>query len=161
MAEINANPEVMRYFPGTQSRERTLDFIERQMTQQRERGYCYFAAEHRQDQRLIGFIGISFQDYEAPYTPATDIGWRLHPDYWGQGLATEGARECLAFAFGESGLEQIVAVAVAQNAPSLRVMEKIGMTRRGSFDHPYLADYPHLKTCVWYSVIPQNLPVNH
>lgn len=158
MAAINANPEVMRYFPGTQSEERTLDFIERQRTQQQERGYCYFAAEHREDQRLIGFIGISFQDYEAPYTPAVDIGWRLDPEYWGKGLATEGARACLDFAFGELGLEEIVAVAVAQNVPSLRVMEKIGLTRRGSFDHPVLVDFPHLKTCVWYSTEPQNRP---
>lgn len=150
MSAINANPEVMRYFPATQTETQTAAFIERQQRQQEERGYCYFAAESRSDGCLIGFIGLSYQDYEAPFSPAVDIGWRLHPDYWRKGLATEGARACLDFAFRELKLARVVSVAVLQNTPSFGVMEKIGMQRAEEFDHPALVDHPDIKRCAWY-----------
>ena len=151
MAAINANPGVMRYFPAVQTEEQTAAFITRQQRQQEERGFCYFAAELRQTEALVGFVGLSYQDYAAPFTPAVDIGWRLHPDVWRRGLATEGAAACLAHAFGKLGLESVVAVAVLANAPSFGVMQKIGMQPGGEFDHPALADYPTLKRCRWYS----------
>ena len=150
MATINASPAVMRYFPSTQTAEQTQAFITRQIAQQQERGYCYFAAETRHDARLVGFIGLSYQDYAAPFTPAVDIGWRLHPDVWRQGLATEGARACLDFAFTKLHVDRVVSVAILQNTPSTGVMEKIGMRRMGEFDHPALVDYPEIQRCVWH-----------
>jgi len=155
MAEINADARVMEFFPATQTEEQTKAFIGRQHLQQQERGYCYFAAELRKTGRLIGFIGISYQDYDAHFTPCVDIGWRLHPDVWGQGLATEGAKACLDFAFQTLKLPELVAVAVSQNTPSTRVMEKIGMTYDSSFDHPALSHHPDLKTCVLYYAKPR------
>lgn len=152
MAEINADDRVMEFFPSTQTEEQTKEFIGRQHLQQKERGHCYFAAELRTTGRLIGFIGISYQNYDAHFTPCVDIGWRLHPDVWGQGLATEGAQACLTFAFEDLNLTEIVAVAVQQNMPSTRVMEKIGMTYHSSFDHPALAHRPDLKTCVLFTI---------
>lgn len=154
LTTINANPEVMRYFPAPQTEAQTLAFIERQQRQQSERGYCYFAAENRTDGRLIGFIGLSYQEYDAPFTPAADIGWRLHPDYWRKGLATEGARACLDFAFTTLHLPEVVSVAVLQNEPSFGVMEKIGMHRMGEFPHPALTGHPEIERCAWYRALP-------
>jgi RimJ/RimL family protein N-acetyltransferase len=58
-------------------------------------------------------------------------------NYWGRGYATEGAQASLADGFGRLGLEEIVAYTVALNAPSRRVMERIGMTHdpADDFDH--------------------------
>lgn len=150
MAAINAHPEVMHYFPSVQTEEQTKGFIGRQHLQQQERGYCYFAAELRETGQVIGFIGISYQDYEADFTPCVDIGWRLHPDAWGKGFATEGAKVCLAFAREELGLTEIVAVAVKANLPSIKVMERIGMRYHSQFKHPALKAYPALEDCVVY-----------
>ncbi|MEM9258551.1 MAG: GNAT family N-acetyltransferase [Bacteroidota bacterium] len=152
MATINADERVMEYFPSTQSEEETMGFINRNQVHQEKHGYCYFAAETRNDNRLIGFIGLAYQTYEADFTPCTDIGWRLHPDVWGQGLATEGARACLDFAFGELELDQVVAVAVKQNTPSIRVMEKLGMDYGSEFIHPALVEHPSISRCVLYTV---------
>jgi RimJ/RimL family protein N-acetyltransferase len=154
MAEINADARVMEFFPSTQTEEQTKEFIGRQHLQQQERGHCYFATELQESGRMIGFIGISYQDYDAHFTPCVDIGWRLHPDVWGQGLATEGAKACLDFAFQELKLPELVAVAVQQNIASTRVMEKIGMSYDSSFDHPVLAHRPDLQTCVLYYARP-------
>lgn len=153
MATINANTEVMRYFPATQDRSATAAFIRRQHLQQEEFGYCYFAAELRHSEQLIGFLGLNCQEYPAPFTPATDIGWRLHPDFWRQGLATEGAAACLDYAFQVLDLKKVIAVAVAQNLPSLGVMQKIGMKPCGEFLHPALQNYPSLQRCVWYEAL--------
>ena len=61
--------------------------------------------------------------------------WRAH---WGNGYATEAAREALRFGFEEVGLDEIVSFTVPQNVRSRRVMERIGLMRdaAGDFDHP-------------------------
>ena len=62
-----------------------------------------------------------------------EIGWSIHPDVQGRGLATEGAREMLRFGFEDHGLHRIVAGADPRNAASLRVMERLGMRREADF----------------------------
>lgn len=151
MAAISADPKVMQFFPSTQSEEHTKKFIERMQSQFAEKGYCYFAAELLATRKVIGFIGLSYQNYEASFTPCVDIGWRLSPEVWGQGLATEGARACLSYGHEKLGLDTIHAIATAHNIPSIKVMEKIGMQYALTFDHPLLEDYPDLHSCVLYS----------
>lgn len=150
LAALCADPVVMEHFPRTLSREESREFIERQTAQHDARGYCYFAAEWQEAKRLIGFVGLSDQTYDAPFNPSVDIGWRIHPDAWGRGLATEGAAACLAYAFDELGLDSVVSVAPTVNVGSIRVMEKIGMRSEGTFKHSALGSYPFLETCALY-----------
>jgi RimJ/RimL family protein N-acetyltransferase len=77
-------------------------------------------------------------DYEAPFTPCVEIGWRLGSQFWGKGYATEGARECLRDAFERLRLQEVVAMTTPRNFRSKRVMIKLGMTRDfdADFDHP-------------------------
>ncbi len=60
-----------------------------------------------------------------------EIGWGVQPACWGQGYAPEAAREMLRFAFGERNAHRVTAFCHADNAASVRVMEKIGMQREG------------------------------
>ncbi len=150
MAVVSADPQVMEYFPSTQSREVTEGFVKRMITQYEEHGLCYFPAVLLATGEVIGFIGVCYQDWEADFLPAYDIGWRLRVDTWGRGLATEGARACLDYAFRQKGLEKILSMAVVQNAPSIRVMEKLGMTFVKNFEHPKLVNEPEFKDCVLY-----------
>jgi len=152
MAAINANPEVMRYFPSTQTEEETKGFIQRAQKSYEVHGYTYFAVDHLVDHKMIGFIGLAYQKYDSPFTPATDIGWRLDPAYWGRGLATEGAIASLEYGLEELKLSKIISVAVQENLPSIKVMEKIGLKKMGEFEHPLLKDYPRLDTCVAYGI---------
>ena len=103
---------------------------------------------------FAGFIGLLRAEFDARFTPAIEIGWRLAPEFWGQGLAPEGARAALASGFGELGLSEIVSFTALANAPSIRVMEKIGMLRdlQGDFDHPALADDDTLRAHVLYRI---------
>jgi RimJ/RimL family protein N-acetyltransferase len=136
-----------------QESDALVDRIERQWVQ---RGFTFYAAELRQGGDFTGFIGISVPLFEAHFTPCVEIGWRLAKAYWGRGLATEGAREVLRYAFSELGLTEIVAFTVPANRPSRRVMEKIGMTHdpADDFDHPRLPRGHPLRRHVLYRVKP-------
>jgi len=152
MAAINADPRVMEYFPSLVNREDTVFFIDRMKLQLTQKGYCYFAVDDLSDNNFVGFIGLSEQTYEAPFTPCVDIGWRLRPDTWKQGLASEGAIRCLEYAFNELKLDKIYAIAPAVNIKSERIMQKIGMLKQYEFDHPFLADNTLLKKCNLYKI---------
>ena len=91
--------------------------------------------------------------FQAIFTPCVEIGWRLSAEHWGQGLATEGAREIVRYAFRSLGLEDLVSFTVPGNSRSRRVMEKLGMTHNPAddFDHPNL---PRSALCAAMSYIP-------
>lgn len=152
MAKINANPNVMRYFPSTQNAVKTTNFIHRMTLHFEKTGFCYFAVDLLAIDELIGFIGIMSQDYEAPFTPCVDIGWRLAEAHWNNGYATEGAKSCLKYAVNTLKIKEIKSIASEINIPSTNVMQKIGMTKVGNFIHPALANNERLKNCVWYEI---------
>jgi len=151
-ARINADPRVMQFFPATLSRKESDSLIERAEAHFAARGFGPFAAELRESGRLAGFIGLFAPSFEAHFTPCVEIGWRLDADLWNRGLATEGAREVLRFAFEEVGLPEVVSFTAPANRPSRRVMEKIGMTYdpAGDFDHPRIPEGHPLRRHVLY-----------
>lgn len=152
LLEMNTHQEVMRYFPTIQTAIQCREFIERMETHYRQHGYCYFAVEELATEEFIGFIGLSLQTYDIDFNPSTDIGWRLLPNYWGKGYATEGAKACLNYGFKELNLKEIVSVAPTINLPSLAVMKKIGMVKVKDFKHPLLTAYPELETCSLFAI---------
>lgn len=151
-AAMNADTEVMEHFPKSLTYQETEAMIARLCAHQAEHGYCYYAVETLEGQEFIGFVGLAYQDYDVPFLPATDIGWRLKRSVWGKGYATEGAKRCLEMAFDELGLDHLVAVCTATNRNSEHVMQKIGMQPKGSFMHPKLDDYPEYQKCLWYEI---------
>lgn len=152
MTAINQSPEVMRFFPNRPDKIATEAFLQKMRNQFAKSGYCYFAAELKDTQEFIGFIGLMYQEYEAPFTPCVDIGWRLKPSAWGKGYATEGAKSCLDYAFTELALSEIYSVAPVINTPSISVMKKIGMQQLSTFLHPALPDFPKLEECALYYI---------
>ena len=150
MLEISSNPVVMEFFPSVQDEEHTRGFIQRMQREFEEKGFCYFAVERLDNGQFIGFIGLSEQHYDTDFTPCVDIGWRIHPKHWNQGFATEGAKRCLVYAFEVLKLENIKAIAPMINKKSERVMQKIGMRKVKTFDHPLLRSSEKLRQCVLY-----------
>lgn len=151
-AKINANPEVMEHFPKLLTTEETTQFIERLYNHYIKNGYTYYATELIETSELVGFIGLARQDYKAEFNPATDIGWRLKKSAWGKGFATEGAKRCLDFAFEELHLNRIVSTCTINNSKSEKVMKKLGMLKKGEFNHPKLSEYPDYEKCIWYEI---------
>lgn len=151
-ARINADFEVMEYFPKILTKKETAEFMARLGNHFTEKGYSYFATEILKTGEFIGFIGLTFQDYKTNFTPAVDIGWRLKRNAWGKGYATEGAKKCLEFGFRELNLDEIISTCTKKNFQSENVMKKLGMKKIGEFNHPKLLNFPGLKKCICYGI---------
>ncbi|RYG07777.1 MAG: N-acetyltransferase [Chitinophagaceae bacterium] len=151
-SEINTDSAVMEFFPSTYSLAETNALVAKMQQQFATKAYCYFAVDLLESAQFIGFIGINDKDFEADFSPCVDIGWRLSTQAWGKGLATEGAKRCLEYAFENLEIEKIYSMAPAVNIPSENVMKKIGMVKVGTFQHPQLNDYPYLQECVLYQI---------
>lgn len=139
-ADLCADPRVMRYFPETLGRLQSAEVIGRARGHFAELGYGLWALERKDSGQFIGFTGLGQVGFNAPFAPATEIGWRLAYEHWGLGFASEAAWTCLACAFDRLGLEEVVAFTAVANASSEKVMQSIGMQRdvEGDFDHPNL-----------------------
>jgi len=153
LEEINSDPEVMEFFPNILSKKETEDLLQRLIKHYEDRKYTYFATEILETGELIGFIGLAYQTYKTEFTPATDIGWRLKKSAWGKGYATEGAKRCLEYAFNELKMNKIFSICTLNNSKSENVMKKIGMIKKGEFNHPELIDYPEYEKNNWYEII--------
>lgn len=149
-AAMNADPEVMEFFPSTLDRAESDAAFDRFSTALEAQGWGLWAVEH--EGRFLGFTGLSPVSFEAPFTPATEVGWRLRRDVWGHGFATEAARAAVRFAFDELGLPEIVSFTSVGNARSRAVMERLGMTHDPSddFDNPNVAVGSALRRHVLY-----------
>jgi RimJ/RimL family protein N-acetyltransferase len=74
--------------------------------------------------RLLGGTGLK----HWPEFSETEVGWVLHPDAWGQGFATEGARACVRWGFENLSVPYLTAMIRPDNARSIAVAEQLGMT---------------------------------
>jgi RimJ/RimL family protein N-acetyltransferase/predicted GNAT family N-acyltransferase len=151
-AALNADPDVMRYFPSLLIREESDAFIDKSMTKIRERRFGFFAVEEKASGRLIGLIGLDIPSDDFPCSPCMEIGWRLAKEFWGRGYATEGAHACLEYAFAKLGRNEIVAFTSTLNQPSIRVMQRLGMASDPSenFLNPRVEDGHPLQEHVLY-----------
>jgi ribosomal-protein-alanine N-acetyltransferase len=153
-AELNADAAVMEHFPAPLSREQSdamADRIEAHMT---EHGWGLWAVEVVGGPEFVGFVGLARATFEAHFTPAVEVGWRLARHAWGRGYAPEAGAAVLAFAFAELALDEVVSFTSVGNVNSRRVMEKLGLTHdpADDFDHPNLpADSP-LRRHVLYRI---------
>jgi RimJ/RimL family protein N-acetyltransferase len=148
-AAFNSDPEVMRFYPSTNTEEQTRNLVGRFETHFEEHGFGIWALEHAGNGAFLGFTGLTTVPFDAHFTPAVEIAWRLGKEHWGNGYATEAARAALGFGFDDIDLDEIVAMAVPANTPSVAVMERIGMVHDGYFENPRLEDGP-LKQHVLY-----------
>jgi RimJ/RimL family protein N-acetyltransferase len=155
-AALCAEPRVMRHFPKTLTPKESGELAARIRAHFEEHGFGLWAVEVPGTAPFIGYVGLTHVAFEAHFTPAVEVGWRLAAEHWGRGYATEGARAALQHAFGPLGLREVVSFTVPANERSWRVMERIGMTRSPAddFDHPRLPEGHALRRHVLYRARP-------
>jgi RimJ/RimL family protein N-acetyltransferase len=153
-AEMNADPEVMEYFPAVLTRRQSDDLIEKIEAGFEVHGFGLWALELKGGGEMIGFVGLAVPEFEAHFAPAVEVGWRLARSAWGHGYATEAARAALRFGFEDTGLTEVVSFTSTGNARSRAVMERLGMTHDSvdDFDHPGLPEGHPLRRHVLYRI---------
>jgi RimJ/RimL family protein N-acetyltransferase len=160
-AAMNQDPLVMKHFPGLMDRAASDASVDRFMNVQSALGYTVWVVEVLNSERgstsFAGFTGLLPPSFDAPFAhqdPLVEVGWRLLPQWWGLGIATEAARASVAKGFDVVGLPEIVSFTVVANTPSRAVMERIGMRQDGEFDHPRARPDDHWRRHVLYRLSP-------
>ena len=139
-AAMGRDPRVMAHFPSLLFDAESDELLNHFGRAIEASGSGMWALERLSDRAFIGFCGIQPVAIGSPVDGEVEIGWRLARNYWGQGYASEAARAALVLAFGEQSLTRVLAITVPANAPSIAVMQRLGMSRRPErdFDHPGL-----------------------
>jgi RimJ/RimL family protein N-acetyltransferase len=132
LLEIYGQPEYLETMPA-KDRDGTVDQLERFRRAWQEDGYCQWAACELETGRLIGRIGmLCHHDWPLADRPVPEVGWVLHRDFWGRGLATEGGRagvECWREHMPDE--PRLYSFTTPENRRSRAVMERLGFTERG------------------------------
>jgi ribosomal-protein-alanine N-acetyltransferase len=152
-AEMNADPDVMKYFVNSLNIAQSNAFAERIQKQINEKKYGLWAVELKENKQFIGFIGYNYTDFPSDFTPCIEIGWRLHKAFWDNGYATEGAKACLNYGFNVLNLNEIYSFTSFINKKSQKIMQKIGMKKVKEFNHPNVPDTNVLNRHVLYRII--------
>lgn len=129
---LATDPRVLKYIghgePSTD--ERIKRFVCGGIEKAKTRGWILWPVIHREDAELIGFCGFG-----DGFPPDVEMGWRLRPEYWGQGLATEIARAVMDYGWQRFRFDRLVSVIHPENKASIRVAEKLGMAPETTFVH--------------------------
>ena len=151
-ARMNQDPAVREYFPSLMTFDESRASVRMIGRHFDEYGYGLYAVELLSTGEFIGFCGFSHPGFDAWFTPCVEIGWRLRQEAWGQGYASEAAQACLSHGWATLGLTKVLSFTAVLNTRSERVMQKIGMTRVGGFEHPVVAEGHVLRPHVLYEV---------
>jgi RimJ/RimL family protein N-acetyltransferase len=141
LALVISDPETMRYYPEPFNRAGVGEWIARNLRRYEADGHGLWAMDLKSSGAMVGDCGITLQDVDGK--PLPEIGYHLHRDMWGQGLATEAARACLDYGFTQLKADLLISLIRPENVPSCKVAERNGMkiwketTRQGLLHYVY------------------------
>lgn len=159
LIQMNADSEVMRFFPEPYAEARSWDQYRRIQNEFEQAGYGLYVAEEKYGGEFMGFIGFHQASLQVDFCPCIEIAWRLAKRFWNQGYATEGAEACLSYAWEHLDFECVYSFTAVLNLPSQRVMEKIGMKLNRYFDNPELPpDHPLCPHVCYVTAKPESKP---
>lgn len=145
---LATNRNVMRYISGglPYSPERSHDFLARQRAHLREHGYARWRLRLRDSGRFAGLCGAEMKTLDGERVP--ELGWWIVEELWGQGLATEAAQVALDHLWRHIGIPRITSCAYPDNAPSIRIMQKIGL----QYEKHFWEESPFTGERLWLSM---------
>jgi len=158
IVRMNADPRVMEFMPACLDQPASQAMMTRLQSAIETQGFGFWAVEAPGLADFIGFVGLNRPGFAAAFMPCVEIGWRLLPEYWGHGYATEAAQASLRFGFTDLDLPEIVSFTAIINERSQRVMRRLGMRhyRAEDFDHPALPPGDRLRRHVLYRLSRQH-----
>ncbi len=157
--ELNTHPAVAQSLGSAPTRAESDAMVVRYSEELERESWGLWAVEVAGGDPFVGMVGLHRVRPHLPCAPAVEVGWRLHPDHWGHGYATEAAGASLRHGFEVGELEEIVAFTTVRNTRSQAVMARLGMVRdpSGDFEHPGLPAGSPLRPHVLYRVTPSRL----
>jgi ribosomal-protein-alanine N-acetyltransferase len=122
--EILQEPGILEYFPPMKpSREGVGRYINRHLGYWNDFHYGHWAVTLKDNNQVIGWCGLEF----LPETNETEVAYLLCHSAWGRGIASEAAKEAVAYGMNTVKLDGIVGLTDPRNIASQRVLEKCGL----------------------------------
>lgn len=151
-AAMNADPEVMRYFPSVLDASTSDGLADRLDAgfDLHAHGHGRWALERRDTGEFIGFTGLGPMPADVPGSEGLEIGWRVARAHWRQGFAIEAATAALDFAFASGSLDEVNSITAVINEPSRAVMRRLGMRHVDDFAHPVVPEGSPIRPHVRY-----------
>jgi RimJ/RimL family protein N-acetyltransferase len=147
LTRLLSDPEVTRYIVLNEQRFTPEDVAEvsaRTLEQWEHNGFGPWVAIEKATGRWVGRIGLN-EILDWPGPDKVEVGWELHREFWGRGLATEGGRASVRYGFEVVGLDRIMSATMATNAASRRVMDKCGLRFQAELHLPQTV-------VAWYAI---------
>jgi RimJ/RimL family protein N-acetyltransferase len=156
LATMNADPDVMRYFLNRLTRRESMEMYNRLRATIDQRGWGVWAVEVDGD--FAGMVGLNIPQWQLPFSPCTEVLWRLRKEFWGRGIGYSAAMQAIEHGFSKAGLSEIVAFTTPPNLRSIRLMARLGMERdhQGDFDHPAVPEGHPLKRHILFRKLSPN-----
>lgn len=148
-AALNADPEVMRYFPSTYERAATATTITNWEAKIDHQGFGLWAVERVQDGVLLGMAGLNPVPPGIITGGGLEVGWRLARHAWGHGYATEAGGAAIDVA-RQVGADSVWSFTAVGNERSQAVMRRLGLTFVRTFDHPTIPEGHPVRPHVLY-----------
>jgi RimJ/RimL family protein N-acetyltransferase len=133
VAEMLADPEVMRFYPKRYSREESAGWIERQLERYLRDGHGLWLVVERETDEPVGQVGLTVQQVDGVAEP--EVGYLVHRPFWRRGFAAEAAAATRDHAFRELDLPRVISLIRPENLPSQGVARRIGMQPVGRAMH--------------------------
>ena len=123
--KLHSHPDVQMYTgePVVESMEEIEEAILIRIEDYKKYGYGRWATFLKNEMKFVGWAGLAY----LPEFDEIDLGYRILPEFWGLGIATEASRAILNYGFDSLKIKKIIAIAFKENRASIRVMEKVGM----------------------------------
>ena len=138
VADMLADPEVMRYYPKPLTLEESRTWIDKQRARHATDGHGLWLVTQVQSGRPVGQVGLLIQQVGEEQHP--EIGYLVHRPYWRQGFALEAAAAVRDHAFWDRGYAHVISLVRPENVPSVGVAKGLGMRRTG---HVFWAGFDH------------------
>ena len=126
---VLSDPESMKYYPDPYNREKVKSWIQRNIDNYRTYNHGLWAVVLKDGDIFIGDCGITMQNIDNEVLP--EIGFHIIKDYWNKGYATEALTCLIEWALHSHSVDKIVAECLEDNIPSIKVLEKLNMTKTG------------------------------
>lgn len=147
-----SDPAVMRDLGPIKSRADSEATIARHLGYGDSHGLGFWVVAKRSDGAVAGFCGLKPGAPDTPIAGELEIGWMLAQAFWGKGYAREAAEASLAWGWAHRDAARIVAITAATNAPSIALMQRLGMRWLVDFEHPIQPVGDRLRQSVAYAI---------
>lgn len=127
---LTGNEKVMEFFPNVLSYEETQQMVQKILHHYAEFGYCFWKVLLKPDDQFVGIAGLLRQEIDNE--TETEISYRILPEHWNNGYATEAAKACKEYAETILKRDRLISLIHPQNHASIRVAHKLGAKRTKS-----------------------------